>query len=886
MAVTPLARPRVRASARPKPGPVAFTLALAICAALGFAPGARAASPEGIHKIQHVVMIMQENHSFDNYFGTYPGADGIPPGTCVPDPVNGGCVAPFYDPEDVTEGGPHGTEAAIADVDGGKMDGFVAQAEEKEECGLTGGCGRCERKKITSDCADEVMGYHDARQIANYWAYANDFVLQDDMFESQASWSAPEHLAMVSGWSAFCPKKEEHNVLSCVSSLSPKTEAKYWARPLEPGHTAYPWTDITYLMHKHGVSWRYYVHEGDEPDCQDDEATSCAKIVQNAKTPGIWNPLPDFTDVGEDAQTADIQPLPDFYEAADQQSSCGLPNVSWIVPSVKVSEHPPGLISTGEAYVTTLINTIMRSPCWGSTAIFLSWDDWGGYYDNVVPPQIDENGYGLRVPGLVISPYARAGYVDHQQLSHDSYLKFIEDDFLDGERLNPNTDGRPDPRPDVREEAPGLGDMASDFNFNQQPRAPVLRPPEPEPGPASLAPASQQPPAEETDPASSLAATSATLNATVNPDGANVSDCHFEYGTTIAYGSSAPCSSSPGAGTSPVAVSAAVIGLAPNTAYHVRIAASNAAGTSYGPDLAFTTPSPPPTLETGAASAVSQTSATLNASVDPNGSQVSDCHFEYGTSSSYEASVPCASLPGSGSKPVPVAAAVTGLQASTTYHVRIVATNASGTSDGADAEFATLPNAPAVTAVEPDAGLTQGATKVTISGSGFVDVTAVKFGTREATAVEVISPTSLTAISPAGSGSVNVTVTNAGGTSAVSPADQFTYVASGSPPSVRKLEPGEGPAGGGTSVAVTGQGFTGVTAVLFGTSPAASFTVSSKTTILAVSPAASAGTVNLTVTTPNGTSATTKKDQFTFVQAGPEADVIDPAQLAFSLLAL
>jgi len=89
--------------------------------------------------------------------------------------------------------------------------------------------------------------------------------------------------------------------------------------------------------------------------------------------------------------------------------------------------------------------------------------DWGGFCDHVVPPVVDGNGYGFRVPGLVISPYARPGYVDHRQLSHDAYLKFIEDDFLEGQRLNPSTDGRPDSRPDVREEAPGLGNLLSDF---------------------------------------------------------------------------------------------------------------------------------------------------------------------------------------------------------------------------------------------------------------------------------------------------------------------------------------------------------------------------------------------------------------------------------------
>jgi phospholipase C len=130
----------------------------------------------------------------------------------------------------------------------------------------------------------------------------------------------------------------------------------------------------------------------------------------------------------------------------------------------------------------------MRSPDWDSTAIFLSWDDWGGFYDHVVPPVVDPQGYGLRVPGLVISPYARAGFIDHQILSHDAYVKFIEDDLLGGERLDPVRDGRPDPRPDVREVNPLLGDIRHDFNFAQAPRPPMILPVNPPPGPASTSP--------------------------------------------------------------------------------------------------------------------------------------------------------------------------------------------------------------------------------------------------------------------------------------------------------------------------------------------------------------------------------------------------------------
>ena len=139
--------------------------------------------------------------------------------------------------------------------------------------------------------------------------------------------------------------------------------------------------------------------------------------------------------------------------------------MSWVVPSGEVSEHPPSPVSFGQSYVTSLINAVMHSPDWSSTAIFLAWDDWGGFYDHVVPPTVDQLGYGLRVPGIVISPYAKQGYIDHQTLSFDAYDKFIEDDFLKGQRIDPATDGRPDPRPDVRENEKILGNLVNDFNF-------------------------------------------------------------------------------------------------------------------------------------------------------------------------------------------------------------------------------------------------------------------------------------------------------------------------------------------------------------------------------------------------------------------------------------
>jgi phospholipase C len=445
------------------------------CAAL-LSPAAAPATPaEGIHNIQHVVMVMQENRAFDNYFGTYPGANGIPPGVCIPDPAHKTCGRPYHNPKDENVGGPHGTESATLDIDGGKMDGFIAVAQGPQKCSPNGAdCRACSETQLTK-CID-VMGYHDAREIPNYWTYAQNYVLTDNMFASGASWSVPEHLFLVSGWSARC--EGLHNPLECVETLSAE----------RPGDATYEWTDITYLLNKANVSWRYFLFEGTEPDCASDESITCTPGSQSPQTPGIWNPLRSFEDVKQDGQLGNIQSISNYYTDVQQQKTCGLPNVSWVIPNSSVSEHPPGLISKGQAYVTSVINAVMRSPCWNTTAIFLSWDDWGGFYDHVVPPVVSKAGYGIRVPGLVISPYAKTGVIDHQQLSHDAFLKFIEDDFLSGARLNPKTDGRPDGRTVVREEVPGLGNLVSDFNFNQTPRPPLLLNPHPAPGPASKPP--------------------------------------------------------------------------------------------------------------------------------------------------------------------------------------------------------------------------------------------------------------------------------------------------------------------------------------------------------------------------------------------------------------
>jgi phospholipase C len=432
-----------------------------------------ASAPVGLANIKHIVIVMQENRSFDHYFGTFPGANGIArvngvPTACLPS-TSGGCKRPYVDHRDFVVGGPHGSPNAIHDVDGGKMDGFLKESELAVQLCTRSNAG-CPNNPAN------VLGYHTESDIPNYWQYARNFVLQDEMFEPNASWSLPAHLFEVSGWSAACAN---HQASSCVSEIdntgpTPDNFADPTHVPVTPLSPIYAWTDLTYLLHQHQVSWGYYVVSGNEPDCENDAALTCAPVKQQAHTPGIWNPLPYFDTVRNDGEVGNVQTVENFYQAAHDGT---LPAVSWIEPSGDLSEHAPvGSTSAGQSFVTSLMNAVGNSTDWSSTALIFAWDDWGGFYDHVQPPSVDQNGYGLRVPGLLVSPYAKQGYIDPQVLSFDAYLKLIEDVFLGGQRIDPQTDGRPDPRPTVREDVPILGDLASEFDFTQPPRPPLILP--------------------------------------------------------------------------------------------------------------------------------------------------------------------------------------------------------------------------------------------------------------------------------------------------------------------------------------------------------------------------------------------------------------------------
>jgi phospholipase C len=445
--------------------------------------GVQDSGPPAPPPIRHVIVIMQENRSFDSYFGTFPGANGLSVDdagiatACLPIPTDAGwdfedCVRPYHDPHNYNAGGPHGEPDAPVDVDGGAMNGFLVQVAASN-IGSSGCADQTNPSSCSTAISDGVgrydaVGYHDDREIPNYWEYARVFTLQDAMFEPNSSWSMASHLFLVSEWSAQCPSSDP---MSCVNDQSYDLFNALPSSGVSPNANTFAWTDLTYLLHQAGISWKYYLGQGDEPDC-DDGAMTCPPTPLQGTTLSIWNPLPGFSTVAQDAELGNI------VEGVDQflidAKNGTLPAVSWVIPANQVSEHPPNGVAEGQAYVTTLVNAVMSGPNWGSCAIFLAWDDWGGFYDHVVPPIVDENGYGLRVPALVISPFARAGHVDHQILSFDAYVKFIEDLFLQGQRLDPATDGRPDPRPTVREDVPILGDLMNDFDFDQVPLPPLI----------------------------------------------------------------------------------------------------------------------------------------------------------------------------------------------------------------------------------------------------------------------------------------------------------------------------------------------------------------------------------------------------------------------------
>ena len=381
------------------------------------------APPTGMNKINHVIWIIQENRSFDNYFGTYPGADGIPSGTCLPMlPGSTNCVQPFHMPP----GQPaldlaHDWDTIHAAYNHGNMDGFV-----------------------WAEGTNLTMAYYDERDIPNYWIYARHFTLCDRFFSSQMGYSLPNHTYTVAAQSGglivnVANLKELEDVMDDEDGFSFASMAK--------------------LMSETKIPWKYYVESQPVPEGVPMRLseTGVRLAFPNPKQFSLWNPLPGFKTIRDDA--GEMARLADLKEYFSDLQKGTLPAVSWIIPDYQDSEHPVALPADGMWYVTKLVNALMASPYWKDSVIFLTWDDYGGFYDHVPPPEMDAYGLGPRVPMLVISPYAKPGYISRYTYEFCSVLKFVEERW----KLRHLT---------ARDH--WANDMRDCFDFDQEPAAPLL----------------------------------------------------------------------------------------------------------------------------------------------------------------------------------------------------------------------------------------------------------------------------------------------------------------------------------------------------------------------------------------------------------------------------
>ncbi len=328
-------------------------------------------------KIKHVFVLMQENHTFDNYFGTFPGADGVLGECGVPanpaDPSSP-LVKPFHLSQLRTPDLHHGEVTSRAAFDNGKMDGFIkAQVNRKLPGNL-------------------ALGYYDGRDLPFYWDLARRFVLADRFFSSAQGGSSINHQYWVSGRS------------SGQADSIPKTGIDLLTifDRLEAAH----------------VGWKFYVKNYTPNLNFRNQLPNDPRDAQLAWVPLLT--MPRFID--DPARRARLADLADLYVDLAKGDA---PAVSYIIQG-GTSEHPPGQIVNGEIATVAIISAIMRSPLWESSAIILTWDDWGGWFDHVAPPQVDRDGYGFRVPALIISPYARRGLIFHETADFTSILKFIE----------------------------------------------------------------------------------------------------------------------------------------------------------------------------------------------------------------------------------------------------------------------------------------------------------------------------------------------------------------------------------------------------------------------------------------------------------------------------
>ncbi len=388
--------------------------------------------------IKHVVFIIKENRTFDNLFGLFPGANGATIGNDQghPRPLT---HAPDRIPEDIL----HCYECALKAYDGGKMDGFAT----------------------VSDAADRYA-YTQLwpQDLPAYWQWAEDFVLGDNFFASAQGPSFPNHLftiAAQSGGTHDNPTQDirllqEHHRASglfkawgCDSLDSAYVPVEDSEGNVEKVPPCFDFTTEGDLLMRAGIPWAYY----------------SATNMQNGY---LWSAYDAVKHIRENSRLWQTHIFPVDNIRQDIENGL-LPPVTWVTPRFELSEHPEYSFCHGQNWTVRVVNAIMSSPMWKDTAIFITWDDYGGFYDHVPPPQVDRFGFGIRVPLLVISPYAKEGFIDHTRGEFSSVLRFIEDNW--GLSQLTHRDRNAD-------------NLSEAFDFTQVPRPPDPQPLRPDcPGP-------------------------------------------------------------------------------------------------------------------------------------------------------------------------------------------------------------------------------------------------------------------------------------------------------------------------------------------------------------------------------------------------------------------
>ncbi len=403
--------------------------ALTACAASSTSglPAASAMLPQsqadttGAKYIKHVIIIIQENRSFDNLFATFPRADGTTSGLIHTGQSVPLAVANLYAPMD----GANAHWAFQRDYDGGKMDGF-------DEVAVDGKLGTY------------VYEYVNPAQIKPYWKLAKEYALADHMFQTEGSGSFNGHQDLIRGNTKIGPSEaliespigEPWGCDAPVGTVTPVLMST--GQEVTDG----PFPCFTYdtlrdLLDAKHVSWKYYL-----PGLSIDVG-------------GLWNAFDAVKAVRYSREWSTNISTPETKIFSDI-SNRRLKQVSWLIPDFANSDHPGAGSDTGPSWVAQVVNALGKSSYWESTAIIVVWDDWGGWYDHVAPPQLDFESLGFRVPMIVVSPYVHKGTISHTQYEFGSIIRFIEENWKLG-RLHDSTDKR----------AQSVGDL---FDFSMVPR--------------------------------------------------------------------------------------------------------------------------------------------------------------------------------------------------------------------------------------------------------------------------------------------------------------------------------------------------------------------------------------------------------------------------------